>query len=139
MSSLSVLSAGALLYDVLSTDAELAQNCTKVFPVIAEDTAELPYIEFSRSSLQMSPVKSTTAMSGAGTAIYEVTCYSGTYAQSMVMAERVCELLDNQAYQYTDEENNQTLTARSITLTGAEETWQGDAYAQKLSFQIKVQ
>ena len=138
MSDISVISAGKLLYDVLSNDTELGQNCNKVFPVIAEDTALLPYIEFSRTSVQVSPVKYQEPMSGACTAFYDVTCYAQTYSQSVAMAERVAHLLDSQSYQYTDESEN-TLTARSIILTGAEELWQGDAYAQRLTFQIRVQ
>ena len=40
--SLTVLSAGLLIYDVLSTDAGLlAAGCRKVFPVVSEEGAQL--------------------------------------------------------------------------------------------------
>jgi hypothetical protein len=137
MSSISVISAGALLYDVLSNDAELSTMCTKVFPVIAEDAAILPYIDFMRVGVEVSSVKSREPMEGARAATYEVTCYASSYAQSIKMAERVCHILDNLTYQFTDAEDNK-LTARSITFTGSEERWSGDAYAQVLTFTIRV-
>lgn len=137
MSSMSVLSVGALIYDVLSKDDELSRDCNKIFPVVSEDEAILPYIVYSRSSIGVIPIKYGEPMEGATTAYVEISCYSESYSQSQRMAERVCRLLDNSQHVYTDNENNQ-LVARSISLTGADEQWDSDAYVQHLSFQIKV-
>jgi len=138
MSKMTILSAGALLVDVLANDAELSQNCNKVFPIVSEEGAELPYICYRRQNITPTVYKGGQGLSGANTANYEVVCFAETEAQSLVMAERVAELLDGKSYVYTDDHTGATLVARSIVLVNADELWQGDAYAQNLQFQIKI-
>ena len=78
--SLTVLSAGLLIYDVLSTDAGLlAAGCRKVFPVVSEEGAQLPYVCYRRASVQNTPVKGAR---GSDTATVEIACYAASYAES---------------------------------------------------------
>ena len=138
MSKMTILSAGALLRDVLSSDEELMRNCSKVYPIVSEEGSVLPYIVYRRSSIGKRDVKSYPALGSANTGEFEVICFAETEAQSLVMAERVCELLDGQQYKYEDEETGETLVARSITLAQASEDWEADAYFQQLTFTIKI-
>lgn len=136
---LSVLSAGALVYDVLANDEQLGENCTKVLPVVAESENILPYIVYRRSNVSGRGYKSeNNPLASANSAYFQIACYASSYKESMKMAERVAALLDNHAYTYTDDESGDTLVARNIRLTDAEEMWQYDAYAQILTFEFKV-
>lgn len=136
---MSVLSAGAMVYDVLSGDELLSEMCNKVYPIVSEVGATLPYIVYRRSNIQSRAVKSEDRpLSSANTAYFEVACYADSYRESMAMAERVANLLDNHSYTYTDDESGATLVARNIRLTDAEELWQYDAYSQILTFEFKV-
>lgn len=136
---LSVLSAGAMVYDVLANDAELLTMCNKVFPLVSEVGATLPYIVYRRSNISGRGYKSVDRpLLSANTAYFEVACYADSYRQSMAMAERVAHLLDNRSFTYTDDETGDTLVARNIRLTDAEELWQYDAYSQILTFEFKV-
>ena len=138
MARMTILSAGAFVVDILGGDSELAVNCNKIFPIVSEAGARLPYICYRRAGLETRQYKGGTGISSANTANFEVFCYAETEEQSLIMAERVVELLDGFEGEYTDERTGDHLVARSITLTEADEFWQDDAYCQNLTFQIKI-
>lgn len=132
--NLSALSAGLLLYDLLKDSEELKQaGCKKVFPVVSEAGAELPYICYRRGATDWREVKDGSA---ANTTTMEIGCFASTYAASVHLAEIVRELLDGTQVTYTD--GNATLRARSIALVDSEESWQDDAYVQMLNFEFKL-
>ncbi len=132
--NLSALSAGLLLYDLLKDSQELRQaGCKKVFPVVSEAGAELPYICYRRGSTDWRAVKDG---SPANTTTMEIGCFANTYAESVHLAEVVRELLDGTQVTYTD--GTDTLRARSIALVDSEESWQDDAYMQMLNFEFKI-
>ena len=133
--SLTVLSAGLLIYDVLSTDAGLlAAGCRKVFPVVSEEGAQLPYVCYRRASVQNTPVKGAR---GSDTATVEIACYAASYAEGVGLAEAVLAALDGLQAVYEDDGGN-ALTARFIQLSDAEETWADGAYIQTLTFTIGI-
>lgn len=133
-SNMTSLSAGLLIYDLLSTDEGVMAIATKVFPVISEAGAKLPYICYRRGSNDDRAVKT---LSGADTATIEVLCYSADYAESVQMAEAVRKAADGVQYRY-DAPGGESLVARSIQMTDAEEGWQDDAYIQSLIFTVKI-
>lgn len=128
---LTVLSAGLLIYDILSEDEGLkAAGCRKVFPVVSEEGAQLPYVCYRRAAVTNAAVKGSR---GPDTATVEVACYASSYAEGVGLAEAVLAALDGLQAVYEDDEGN-TLTARSVGLTDAEETWADGAYIQTLTF-----
>lgn len=126
---MSSLSAGAIIRDILLGDDEVRKRTNKVFPV-ATDTANLPYILYRRVGLQHNPSKAGTP--GADTVIMEVVCYTATYAEGIELAEAVRSALD-----YAQGEKG-GMVMRSCTLSGSEEGWDSDAFAQELEFIIKI-
>lgn len=132
---LSVLSAGLLIYDILSADEGLrAAGCSKVFPVVSEEGAQLPYVCYRRAALQNTAVKGGR---GPDAATVEVACYASSYAGSIALAEAVTAVLDGLQAVYSDDGGG-SLAARNIRLADAEETWANEAYIQTLTFIIGI-
>lgn len=124
----SILSVGAALYEVLNQ--ELKGTVTKVFPVVT-DEAELPYVCYRRESLETIPTKPGIS---TDTAVVSIACFAATYGESVALAERVRQILDNR--QWSSE--LVPLILRSIVLADAKEEWADDAYIQTLYFKIKA-
>lgn len=122
------LSAGEIIRTVLTGDKEVSSRAKKVFPVV-EDSAELPYIVYRRSSMEQTPVK---GMLGADTVMIEVLCYTGHYTEGVELAEAVRAALDGKQHEAGG------LAMRSCHLADSEESWQDDAYIQQLMFNVKI-
>lgn len=121
------LSAGSIIYHLLTTDREVMERARKVFPVVV-DEARLPYVAYRRAALEANPAKGQ----GADTVTIEVRCYAAAYAESVELAEAVRRALD---YRQADKDG---LRMRSCLLVGASEGWEDDAYIQQLTFNIKM-
>lgn len=130
----SIISIGELIYSMLTSNAEIMATANKIFPVIAEDAANLPYICYKRTALSQDTTKTKP---GAYSASVQFWCYAEDYHQSIVMAEALRKALDGQRYTYVDGDGN-ALHARSIVLSDTEESWADGAYSQVLVFQFKV-
>jgi len=129
------LSVGLLVRDLLISDERVAALATKVYPVVAEENAQLPYVCYRRANYDRQPAKGPGQ--GADTVALEMLCYGRTYAESIDLAEAVRACLDHQSAAYEDEDGHR-LVARSIDLEGSEEGWSDDAYAQSLVFTVRV-
>ena len=136
------LSAGLLIWEILSQSAGVSAVSSKVYPIVSEADAKLPYICYRRAGLQVRPVKGAP---GADSATIEVLCYAQTYKHSVRMAEAVREALDGVQAEIeldADEEEGEgdgaILAARSIVLSDASEGWSDDAYFQSLTFVINI-
>jgi len=131
------LSAGLLIRDLLVNDAGVAAITDKIFPVVAEDGVALPYICYRRGAFDGAVVKTPGA---ADTCTVEVMCYAATYAGSIALAEAVRAAMDNAQATYTSGEDAsaETLVARSIRLADSEEAWADDAYAQSMTFLVRI-
>lgn len=127
------LSAGLIIRDLLVQDEKVGSLTNKIFPVVSEEGATLPYICYRRSALEQTAAKN---VSGADTVTVDVICYSADYAYGVRMAEAVREALDGVQAHY--EEDGASLTARSIKLVDSEEGWEDDAYMQALTFAMKI-
>ena len=84
------LSAGEVIHYLLTNDAEVMQRARKVFPVAAFD-AMLPYIVYSRTSLDQTVNKGTTP---ADMVAVEVLCFTEQYTDGVLLAEAVRAALD---------------------------------------------
>jgi hypothetical protein len=122
------LSAGIIIRDILTRDADVNSIATKVFPVVTEK-ATLPYVAYRRARLDHKPVKSSQ---GSDTAIIEINCYGKTYEQSITLAEAVRAALDNVKGEKSG------LTMRSCYLSDGEEFYEDDAYVQGLTFNVQI-
>lgn len=121
------LSAGKILWKLLTEDAAISGMVTKVFPVVT-DTAQLPYIAYRRMKIEPGAFKT----GNADTIQVEVFCFSEDYEGGIELAEAVREALDCRQAEI------EGLRMRSCLLTDGEETWQDDAYVQRLVFTIKI-
>ncbi len=123
------LSAGIIIRDILTHDADVNDIATKVFPVVTEK-ALLPYVAYRRSRLDHKPVK--TGLPGADTVLIEINCYGKTYEDAIELAEAVRAALDNV------QAEKDGLTMRSCYLSDAEEFYEDDAYVQGLTFSVQI-
>lgn len=122
------LSAGEIIRAVLTEDPEVIARAKKVYPVV-EDTAELPYIVYHRTSLEQTSVKS---LSRADSVTIEVLCYTAGYTEGVELAEAVRDALDGK------QAESNGLVMRGCYLTDSEEAWQDDAYVQALVFNVRI-
>ncbi len=134
-SKITSLSVGLLVRQLLASDEAVSSIATKIYPVVAEANAQLPYVCYRRANFDRQVAKGPGQ--GADTVAVEMLCYDKTYAGSIALAEAVRDCLDHKQATYTDEQNR-TLVARSIDLEGSEEGWADDAYAQSLVFTVRV-
>lgn len=134
LSNITSLSAGLLVNQILSGDAGLLTITSRIFHVIAEQGASLPYVCYRRASLDDVAVKGAA---GADMCAIEIDCYASTYAGSIELAEAVRAALDNVQGTYTDN-SGRKLIARSIRLTDSEEGWADDSYFQSLIFTVRI-
>lgn len=130
------MSVGLLIYSLLSSDEAIAAKATRIYPVVAEEDARLPYICYRRAEFDRNLAKGPGQ--GADVVSVEFLCYAKSYKESIELAEMVRAALDHKQATYEDSENNRSLVARSIDLAGAEEGYADDAYAQSLVFTIRV-
>lgn len=126
--SKSVLSAGLLIYEVLSEDEALRGKVSKIFPVMT-DSATLPYIAYRRTGVEGFPLKGNHTHNRA---TIEVLVMTESYPQGVELAEQVRALLDNK--QITGEDG---FRLNSCMLTDASETWSEDAFVQSLVFTVE--
>lgn len=134
-SKITSLSVGLLLRELLASDEAVASIATKIYPVVAEADAKLPYVCYRRANFDRQAAKGPGQ--GADVVAAEVLCYGKTYAESVELAEAVRGALDHRQASYTDAQDR-TLVARSIDLEGSEEGWDDDAFAQSLVFTVRV-
>ncbi len=127
--SKSSLSAGEIIRAILIADSEVMARANKVFPVVVEGEAILPYIVYRRTQLEQVPTK---AGRGADTVNIEVLCYTGHYTEGVELAEAVRDALDGV------QGESDGLVMRSCYLADSEEAWQDDAYVQQLVFNVKI-
>ena len=127
------ISVGLLIAELLNSDAAVAAIATKVYPVVAEEKAVLPYVCFRRAEFD----RTLNKPGGADAVSVECLCYAKSYGESIRLAEAVRACLDHKQATYS-ENGTAVLVARSMDLIGAEEGWADDAYAQSLVFLVRI-
>lgn len=127
--SLTSLSTGIIIHQLLTQSPEVQRITRRIFPIVIDD-AQLPYVVYRRAALETQPTKS---LQSADTITLEVACYAATYGASVDLAEAVRAALDHQ--QTTSPEG---LRLRACILDDAEELWDSEAFGQLLTFRAKV-
>lgn len=125
----SILSAGELIRQTLTINADVSAITNKVFPVVT-DKATLPYVLYRRVSMEQQPNKG--GWSYADVAQIEVICFAATYSGSVQLAEAVRGALDGAQI------SGDGLVLRSCYLSDSEEAWQDDAFVQAMTYTIKI-
>lgn len=124
------LSAGKIIFAILSGNTDVTDRVTKIFPVVASENATLPYIRYCRTGMSVTPQKA--ALPGADAALITVECYTANYQEGVELAEIVRAALDFK------QGGVGNMRMRSCTLTDSAEGWQDDAYIQELTFQVRI-
>ena len=128
------LSAGLIVYNILSTNVDVKAIATRVFPVVIADDVPVtpPYVCYHRARMNQAPVKG----SGSDTVCIVVDCYGKTYAQSIQLAEAVRTALDG-LYDYVT--TTEGITLRSSLMIDAEDFADEDGnFIQELTFNLKI-
>lgn len=134
------ISAGEIIFDILSNDEKVMGKVTKIFPIVT-DNANLPYVAYRCEDGSEQPQKGGM---GADTLVMNIACFSEEYLEGLRIAEAVRAALDGKqhAIEYTDEDTGESksLTMRSCYYTGRREQWieDGNAFVQELLFNIKI-
>ena len=123
------ISIGEAINDLLSSDKTLVSAVTKIFPVVT-DKADLPYVAYRRVKTEQISVKGYRT--GCETVTVQVNSYAASYEKSIAIAEMVRQILDGVQY------DKNGIFIRSSVLSSSEETWENDAFVQKLIFEFKV-
>lgn len=124
------LQAGKVVRALLLDDAAFKTITEKVYPV-STDEALLPYVVYRRAKLNYKPVK---VYAGPESVEVEVVCYASTYNGSIALAEAVRGALE---VGVPTEAGGMLL--RGSTLVDSDETWEADAYVQRLVFEMRLQ
>lgn len=122
------LSAGEIVYGILSQDARVTAMATDVFPVMSHAEAALPFVVYARTELTALP----TSVTDAHTVKMGIMCMAADYDTSVALAEAVTAALNHRKGCAPG------LVMRSATLTGAIETFEADAYIQELEFTLRI-
>lgn len=93
------ISAGMVIYRLLSRNEEISTTVTKIFPEGELTESKLPYIYFKRVKAGNKPVKTGD---GAEYAYIEVACCAQDYDNALILAELVKADLDNRKARYSD-------------------------------------
>lgn len=126
------LSAGKIIRKILTENEEIQSlGITKIFPVVT-DAAILPYIAYRRTSLTAQPAKSPAGVFNPDETVVEVLCFTQDYESGITLAEAVRAAMDGK------QAESGGIRMRSCIMTDSEETWQDDAYIQRIVFKIKV-
>lgn len=123
-----MIQLGKAIYSILSNNSAIAGYVgTKIFPVIIPQETTLPIIVYERSG------NANYTRDGISTndSNLDITILSSKYTESVDIAQSVLTALNN--YHGTV----QGINVIDIRLTSVSETYQDEAYIQKLSFEVK--
>lgn len=123
------ISIGEAINDLLASDKTLTSTVTRIFPVVT-DVAELPYVAYRRVKTDQVSVKGYRT--GNEMVTVQVNSYAASYERSISVAEMVRQILDGVQY------DKNGVSIRSSVMVNSEESWENDAFVQKLTFEMKV-
>lgn len=122
------ISAGLMIYRLISGNKELSAKITKVFPVAVEE-ATLPYIVYRRTDGDYTPVKDSE---GADSSMVEVMCCAEDYDGAVDLAELTRKALDRKKAISPDME------MRSCRYVKSEDLFEDDAYVVRMIFKVSI-
>lgn len=108
----------------------ILKGIKNVYPLVADQGTEYPFVIYRRVSLQHSNTKDRFNYQELATV--EVVVASNTYTESIELAKQVMYRLEHTRGIYND------ISINEIKLTDAEEEYIEDAFVQKLTFTIEI-
>lgn len=120
------LEINKLLYDRLKSIPELGN---RLFPIVAENGTNYPFLVYSRDSLYSSICKDGLYEDSVS---FTINIVADTYAVGISIAQRVREIIQVSVLSNTD------IKLTNIQLSGASESYDTDSYVQTLQFTATI-
>lgn len=111
------------IFKLAQADSELTKLVgNRVYPVIADDGTNYPFIIYRRSSMTSGYDKDSNSVAS----IVEVRIVGNTYSSAAEVADKTIAALHHK----------HTASVDDIILSGASETWQENGFIQTLTFKV---
>ena len=120
-----------LLYQMLCSDTEISNHVgNRIFPIIAENNANYPFITYCRDSIYSNGCKDGYFEDKV---TFSVMVASDTYLSSLDIANRVRQILEKRKIVIDN------ITLYNVRLISIDESYNDNAYIQNLSFECTVE
>lgn len=126
------LNIGSFIYDTIKADKQLTDTLgisTNVFPIVAEDGTDYPFVTYRRTGLV-----SNNCKDGYYEDIVrvEIKAICATYIQSVQVINRIRELFECQHIEY------ENMTIEDTYIENASENYEYNAFTQTINLVFKI-
>lgn len=126
------LNIGSFIYDTIKADKQLTDTLgisTNVFPIVAEDGTDYPFVTYRRTGLV-----SNNCKDGYYEDIVrvEIKAICATYIQSVQVINRIRELFECQHIEY------ENMTIEDTSIENASENYEYNAFTQTINLVFKI-
>lgn len=126
------LNIGSFIYDTIKADKQLTDTLrisTKVFPIVAEDGTDYPFVTYRRTGLV-----SNNCKDGYYEDIVrvEIKAICATYIQSVQVINRIRELFECQHIEY------ENMIIEDTSIENASENYEYNAFTQTINLVFKI-
>lgn len=126
------LNIGSFIYDTIKADKQLTDTLgisTNVFPIVAEDGTDYPFVTYRRTGLA-----SNNCKDGYYEDIVrvEIKAICATYIQSVQVINRIRELFECQHIEY------ENMTIEDTSIENASENYEYNAFTQTINLVFKI-
>lgn len=127
------LSAGLAVYPVLKE--ALGDSVTKIYPVMSDENAEMPFVVYRRTGIRSENVKGSTAFDSS---TLEISVFSKDYGQGVELMERIRAALELRTIRCTKSAQGFDMVVGCTRMVDCEESWDADCYRQDLTIECKI-
>lgn len=126
------LNIGSFIYDTIKADKQLTDTLrisTNVFPIVAEDGTDYPFVTYRRTGLV-----SNNCKDGYYEDIVrvEIKAICATYIQSVQVINRIRELFECRHIEY------ENMTIEDTSIENASENYEYNAFTQTINLVFKI-
>lgn len=126
------LNIGSFIYDTIKADKQLTDTLrisTNVFPIVAEDGTDYPFVTYRRTGLV-----SNNCKDGYYEDIVrvEIKAICATYIESVQVINRIRELFECQHIEY------ENMTIEDTSIENASENYEYNAFTQTINLVFKI-
>lgn len=126
------LNIGSFIYDKINADKQLTEKLgisNNIFPIVAEDGTNYPFITYRRTGLT-----SNSSKDGYYEDIVrvEIKAICATYIQSVQVINRIRELFECQHFEY------ENMTIEDTSIENASENYEYNAFTQTINLVFKI-
>jgi len=127
------LSAGLAVFALLK--GELGNSVKKIYPVVSDENAEMPFVVYRRTGIRSENVKGSTAFDSS---TIEVSVFTKEYGEGVELMERIRAALEHTTIQCTKERDGFDMMVGCTRMIDCEESWDADCYRQDLTIECKI-